>query len=74
MLVYLMICHLVELVLLESCMNLIQILWNVPNRAMNSSMLILKVMRRLTCWLMMLILMRMLCATMQMGDFVHSFL
>ena len=54
-------------------MNPIQILRNVPDNAMKSTMLRRKVMRRLTCWLTMLTLTRMPCATMHMVDFMHSF-
>jgi hypothetical protein len=52
------ICPLVELDLLELRMDSIQILWNVPDRAMRSSMLRWRVIRRLTCWLTILILAR----------------
>ena len=55
-------------------MNSIQILWNIPDMAMRSSMLRRRVMRRLTCWLTMLILTTMPCTTIQMGDFMHFFL
>ena len=74
MLICPIICPLVELVLLEPHMNPIQILRNVLDRAMRNSMLRRRVIRRLTCWLAMLILTRMPCVTMQMGDFMPSFL
>jgi hypothetical protein len=68
------ICPSVELDLLELRMDPIQILWNVLDRAMRSSMLRWRVIRRLTCWLTMLILTRMPCTTIQMGGLTPSFL